>query len=275
MAKVCPNCNYRNEDAAAFCLNCGTKLDGAQQAAQPANPAPQQANPNDPYAYYPGYTPPPPVTKKQVAKTVIIVIASVVLFFVLLGAFLIFVMPNLIVDKDYHPPVETYAEGFTPPTDYYTLDASTLTYGDEATMADFSVTDGWKTMSPNAARMTDYDSVLGYWKAVMITDPENESAEGTSYDYFNVEIYGMAEDARIIINWNRRVIEKTGEEQELRGGRAGLNGTFQNGSLSVENGNRIEITDFWSDGDKEYAVGQFTWSDHTVGELGLVRNRGE
>lgn len=188
---------------------------------------------------------------------------------------MIFVLPDLIVDRNYQPPTETYPEGFQPPADYYTLDLSTLAYGDENTMKDFSYTDGWKTMSPSARRMTDFASVLGFWKAVMITDPGNESTEGTSYDYFNVEIYGMEEDARVVVNWNRRVIEKTGEEEDLIGGRGGLSGTFQNGSVTAQNGNRIEITDFWSDGDKEYAVGRFTWTNGTVGTVGLVRDRGE
>ena len=276
MSKLCPNCKYQNEDSASFCLNCGTKLDGVQQAAAPANQSQKQANdPNDPYRYYPGYTPPQPVTKKQTIRTVAIIIGAIVLFFVLLGAFLIFVMPNLIVDRNYKPPTETYPEGFQPPADYFTLDVSTLDYGDENTMKDFSYTDGWKTMSPSAKRMTDFASVLGFWKAVMITDPANESAEGTSYDYFNVEIYGMEEDARVIVNWNRRVTEKTGEEEDLLGGRGGLDGTFQNGSLTAQNGNRIEITDFWSDGDTEYSVGRFTWTDGTIGTIGLVRDRGE
>ena len=276
MSKLCPNCKYQNEDSASFCQNCGTKLDGGQQAAATANQSQKQAvDPNDPYRYYPGYTPPQPASKKQTLRTVGIIAGVVVLLFVLFGAFMIFVLPDLIVDRNYQPPTETYPEGFQPPADYYTLDMSTLAYGDENTMKDFSYTDGWKTMSPSAKRITDFASVLGFWKAVMITDPENESAEGTSYDYFNVEIYGMEEDARVVVNWNRRVIEKTGEEEDLIGGRGGLNGTFQNGSVTAENGNRIEITDFWSDGDKEYAVGRFTWTDGTIGTVGLVRDRGE
>jgi hypothetical protein len=85
----------------------------------------------------------------------------------------------------------------------------------------------------------------------------------------------MEEDARVVVNWNRRVIEKTGEEEDLIGSRGGFDGTFRNGSLTAQNGNRIEITDFRSDGDKEYAVGQFTWTDGTIGTIGLVRDRGE
>ncbi len=269
MSILCPDCGYQNEEGAAFCLNCGARLNGGQQPPQPAN------DPKDPYRYFPGYTPPEPVSKKKTARIVGIVAGAVVLFFVLLGAFLIFVMPNLIVDRNYQRPTETYAEGFHPHADYDSLDLSDLDYGDENTMQDFSFTDGWKTMSPSAKRMTDFESVLGFWKAVMVTDPGNESEEGTSYDYFNVEIYGMAEDARVIVNWHRRVIEKTGEEQSLTGGRGGFDGTYKNGSVTAENGNRIEITDFWADGDREYAVGKFTWTDKTVGYIGLVRNKGE
>ena len=275
MSKFCPNCGYQNEDSAKFCMSCGTKLDNAPAPVQPN----QQANPNDPYRYYPGYqptgAPAQPTSKKTIAKVIGIIVGIFALIFILLVVFFVFIMPNMIVDRNYQRPTETYAEGYAPPADYYELDLSTLEYGDENTMKDFSCTDGWTTLSSSAQRMTDYESVLGFWKAVMITDPENETEEGTSYDYFNVEIYGMAEDAGVIINWNRRVIKKTGEEPEVRGGRAGLTGTFKNGSLTAENSNIIEITDFWSDGNQEYAVGKFTWTNGSTGYLGLVREKEE
>ena len=271
MSKFCPNCGNQIEEGAVFCMNCGTRIDSAPAQA-PVQSNQQAYNPNDPYRYYPGYQPPQPTSKKTIAKVIGIIVGIFALIFILLLVFVVFIMPNMIVDRNYQRPTETYAEGYAPPADYYELDLSTLEYGDENTMKDFSYTDGWKTMSSSAQRMTDYESVLGFWKAVMITDPENETEEGTSYDYFNVEIYGMAEDAGVIINWNRRVIEKTGEEPEVRGGRAGLTGTFKNGSLTAENSNIIEITDFWSDGNQEYAVGKFTWTNGSIGYLGLVRD---
>ena len=262
MAKRCPNCNYLNDESAVYCTECGKKIEAGQQADQRAH------NPNDPLLQYPDST---PVSQKKSISPVIIVLGSVLLFFLLLGTFMGFILPNLIVDNNYQPPTETYPEGFHPPTDYFTLDASTLDYADESTMKDFSFADGWKTMSSSAKRITDFESILGFWKAVMITDPENESEEGTSYDYFSIEIYGMPEDARVTVHWNCRLIEKTGEEQELRGSRAGLEGTFQNGAVFAENANGIEITDFWLDGNKEYAVGRFMWTNGTIGYIGLVR----
>ena len=269
MANFCPNCGVQNEEGAAFCINCGARLD-AQPDTRPAQPV---LRPDYEAEVLNQYYQTHPQKKSRPWLTIGIIIGVILLIFVLLGIFVIFIMPGMIVDKNYQRPTETYAEGYTPHADYDTLDLSTLDYGDEDIMKEFSYTDGWTTLSSSAQRITDYDSVLGFWKAVMITDPDNESDEGTSYDYFNIEIYGMDEDAGVIINWDRRVIEKTGEVSEFRGSRAGLSGTFKNGSLTVENSNIIEITDFWSDGDKEYAVGTFTWTNGSTGYLGLVRDK--
>ncbi len=272
MSKFCPNCGYQNEESAKFCLSCGAKLDSA--ASEPADQQKQQEfRTDDPYRYFPGYQPPQPTSKKTIAKVIGIVIGVFVLIFALLVVFFVFIMPNMIVDKNYQRPTESYPEGYHPHVDYYDLDLSTLDYGDENIMKDFSYTDGWKTMSSSASRITDFESTLGFWKAVMITDPENETEEGTSYDYFNVEISGMADDTYVVVNWNRRVFEKTGEEQDVKGGRAGFSGTFKNGSVTVESGNSIVLTDFWTDTNTEYAVGKFTWLNGSTGYIGLTRQK--
>lgn len=276
MSKLCPNCGYQNEESAKFCLSCGARLDctASEPTAMPVDRQTQQEfQTDDPYRYYPGYQPPQPTSKKTIAKVIGIVIGVFVLIFILLTVFVVFIMPNMIVDKNYQRPTESYPEGYHPHADYYDLDLSTLDYGDENTMKDFSYTDGWITMSSSAQRVTGFESTLGFWKAVMITDPENKTEEGTSYDYFNVEISGMAEDTYIVVNWNRRVIEKTGEEQDIKGGRAGLSGKFTNGSVTAENGNKIEMTDFWTDGNTDYAVGKFTWLNGSTGYIGLIRQK--
>ena len=272
----CPNCGSQNEEGSMFCIECGARLDG--QSGAPNAQAPTQSfyqGDNQQYQYYPNYSQYASQSKPKTGKIIGITIGIIVLFFVLLGAFLIFVMPKLIVDENYKPPVESHPEGYHEHTDYSDIDRSTLPYGDENIMKDFSYTDGWKNMSSSAKRMTDFESTLGFWKAVMITDPENESEEGTSYDYFNVEISGLPDDTFVIFNWNRRVIESTGEEMDLKASAGGLTGTFKNGSINAENGNMVELTDFWSDGNKEYAVGKFTWTNNSVGYIGLIREKGE
>ena len=275
MSNFCPNCGNQIEEGSVFCINCGAKLD-AQQNSQTDTPSQSYYQPdNQQYQYFPNYPQYIPQAKLKTGKIIGITVGIIVLFFVLLGAFLIFIMPKMIVNENYKPPVESHQEGYNEHTDYYDIDWSSLQYGDENIMKDFSCTDGWKNMSSSAKRMTDFEGVLGFWKAVMITDPENESEEGTSYDYFNVEIYGLPDDASVIFNWNRRVIKSTGEKMDLKASAGGFTGTFKSGSIEAENGNKVELTDFWSDGNKEYAVGKFTWTNNSVGYIGLVRDKGE
>lgn len=272
MSNCCPNCGYQLEDEAVFCINCGARLDG-QPDTRPSQTVQQ---PDYQAEMLNRYYQSQPEKKSRTGLIVGLIIGGVILLFVLLGVFVIFIMPGIIVSPgNTDRPTETYAEGYYPAADYRDIDWNSLDYGDENTMKDFSYTDGWSSMSPSAKRITDFDSVVGFWKGVMVTDPENETEEGKSFDYFNVEISGSADDTFAIINWDRRVIEKTGEKLELRGSQGGFSGTFTNGSLKAENGNIIELTDFYSDGGKEYAVGKFIWTGGSTGYIGLVRDKGE
>ena len=162
-------------------------------------------------------------------------------------------------------------EKYYPADDYMKLESSKLDYADESDARDFSVS-GWKSMSSSSKKtITDFGSVVGYWKAVMISDPEGESDEGMFTDYFNVEISGSASETSVIFNWHRRIMSNTGEELELTSIRGGHEGSFSNGSISASGYNSISLTSFWSDGGKQYAYGKYTWSDGIEGYIGLVR----
>jgi len=273
MSAVCPKCGTIGEEGALFCIKCGTRLDGGQNA-QPQNTGSQSIDPQ--YRYYPNFPQQEQPSKKKTGLTIGIVIGAVILFFVLLGSFMIFVLPDLIANPDnYSRPTESHPEGYHTHADYSKISWSELPYGDEDVMKDFSYTDGWKTMTGSAKRIYDFESIVGFWKAVMITEPEKISGTGASYDYFNVEIYGMADDANMIFNWDRRVDVSTGKTETLRGAGTKYSGTFKNGAISAENGNIAELTSFWTDGDKQYAVGKFTWSNGEIGYIGLVRGKTE
>ena len=160
---------------------------------------------------------------------------------------------------------------YYPGVDYDTLDPSTLDYGDEEIAAGFSYTDGWKTMSPSAQRLSDFSSVVGSWKAVMISDPENKTDKGKFTDYFNVEISGSDESVKVVFNRDKRIIGSTGEELDLRAARSEHYGRFEKGSITAYSTNHLSLTDFWSDNGMEYAVGLYSWSDRTEGYIGLIR----
>lgn len=164
------------------------------------------------------------------------------------------------------------SEEYYPQDDYNTLVPSKLSYADESIAKNFTV-DGWTTSSPSSGtRDTEFSSVVGYWKAVMISDPEGVSEDGKFIDYFNVEIYGSPSNASVTVNWNTRIMEKTGEVQDLLGGRGGHDGKFSNGTISASRDrNSITLTDFWTDGNTQYALGRYTWPDKTEGYVGLIR----
>ncbi len=164
------------------------------------------------------------------------------------------------------------SEEYYPQDDYDTLVPSKLDYADESVAQNFTI-DGWTTSSPSSeTRDTEFSSVVGYWKAVMISDPEGVSEDGKFIDYFNVEIYGSPSNASVTVNWNKRIMEKTGEVQDLLGGRGGHSGSFSDGTISASRDrNSITLTDFWTDGDTQYALGRYTWPDKTEGYVGLIR----
>lgn len=294
MSKFCPNCGEPIEEGEQFCINCGTRLDTqpkthSENSYVPVPPQPARIyqpqgsgsqQPQQPYPFEQPYQQPP-------KKGKVILIIGLSIGGVLLGCLAVaviffinwFTSPAEEIELTQKParvePV-TDVDGKYVPNDYGDIDWSTLEYGDEKTAADFSYTDGWKTMSSSANRVTDFDSVVGFWKAVMITDPESKTSEGKTTDYFNVEIAGSPGDSFVIINWDRRVNAKTGEVQELRGSAIGLSGAFTNGGIKASNGSTIEITDFWKDNGTEYAVGEYLWTDGTKGYFGLVReSKGE
>ncbi len=167
---------------------------------------------------------------------------------------------------------EDSSEEYYPPDDYMTLKADELDYADEAIAQNFSV-DGWNGTSPSSGnRSTEFSSVVGYWKAVMISDPESKTKEGTFIDYFNVEISGSPSKTSVTFNWNDRYYEESGNTENYLSIRAGHEGTFSNGSISASRDDTsIVLTDFWSDGEHQYAIGKYTWPDKAEGYIGLIR----
>ena len=157
------------------------------------------------------------------------------------------------------------------PDDYMRLEPKNLEYGDEEMLSNFSYKTGWKDLSDSAEKVSDFSSVTGYWKAVMISDPDSEKPDGKFTDLFNVEIAGSSDETSVIFNWGRRLMDKTGEELDLRGTRGGHTGTFTDGAINAKGSNSIELTDFRSDNGINYAVGKYKWSDGTEGYIGLMR----
>ena len=153
---------------------------------------------------------------------------------------------------------------------YIDLESAALDYADENDAKNFSYQRGWVNLSPSAQKITEYGMLTGYWKAVMISDPEDLKG-GMFTDYFNVEISGAPDAVAVVFNWNRRVTEATGEVEDLKSARGGHEGSFSDGVITADSTNRLQLTDFRSFKGKEYAVGEYLWADGTQGYIGLIR----
>lgn len=140
------------------------------------------------------------------------------------------------------------SDGYYVPDDYMELDPYVLSYTDNNDLNNFFVENGWTTLSASAQCITDFMTVCGYWRAVMISDPENEKSDGMFTDLFNAEIAGSKDDVKVFFNWKRRIMSKIGEELDLVATRGGHNGTFSDGTIIADGSNKIELTDFWTDG---------------------------
>ena len=91
-------------------------------------------------------------------------------------------------------------------------------------------------------------------------------------DYFNVEIAGSKSETKVIFNWNQRIMSKTGKVEDLMSARGGHDGSFSGGTITASgNKNTITLTDFWTDGGPQYALGEYTWNDGIEGYIGLIR----
>ncbi len=195
-----------------------------------------------------------------------------------------FILGSLTGCGDEQPPIrpsdsssggnnsQNSSEEYYPPDDRMNLIFSELDFPSEAEAENFTV-DGWKTSSPSSGtRMTNFLSVAGYWKAVMISDPDNTTEEGRTVDHFNVEIYGSPSETKVIYNWNKRYYEKTGAVEDFLTISAGHTGSFSNGSITANlDSTKLVLTDFWTDGSTQYALGKYTWPDGSVGYVGLIR----
>lgn len=259
----CPKCGYENENGAKFCINCGATIDErSNHASEPM----YRSSASEEYAFPASDLQTPGKSQRGLIIGILLGIVAVIVVIVVV------LIKILFPSGDEPVKVEpTHPAGYHAPLSYDYTDPSTLEYGDEETIKDFSYTDGWTTLSDSAVRLYDFDDAVGFWKAVMISDPENTTEEGEWIDYFNVEIYGAKEEASVIFNWDHRVTSSTGEDLKLRGGSV-YNGTFSDGVLTAaEHNGVVTITDFWSDNGTQYAVGTYIWSDGSIGYIGLIR----
>lgn len=129
---------------------------------------------------------------------------------------------------------------------------------------------GWKNMSKSAVRITDFSAVTGGWKGVIITDPF-ELMDAYTTDLVNVSISGSASDVKISMSWGTRYFNSTGKSVETKSTPSSFSGTFSKGSVVTVGSGKLEITSFYYDNGREYAIGVYTWPDGLVGYVGLTR----
>ena len=150
--------------------------------------------------------------------------------------------------------------------------ADSMSTSDKAGIMDaegYSWDKGWTYLSSNAKQISDYSLLTGGWKATMITDPF-ELMDSYATDYFNVSFSGSATSAKVTMNWGLRILKSVGTVDDT-GSTSSMAGKFSGGKLTAVGSGSIEITGFFYDNGKEFAVGTYTWPDGVIGYIGLIR----
>ncbi len=148
---------------------------------------------------------------------------------------------------------------------------STSAFATEDDINNYSWENGWSTMSPQAESIDSFDTVTGGWRAVMVTDPL-ELLDCYSTDNMNIDISGSPDSATITFNSNKRRFHKNGEVLNLSGEHPSFQGSFTDGSIyAASRSGSVKLDHFYIDGDKEYALGVYTFPSGEIGYIGMVR----
>ncbi len=142
---------------------------------------------------------------------------------------------------------------------------------EDADFIDWYVGDVFQNGVPeNAEKITDFGSVTGSWKAMLYLDPGNENGR-ESIRLFNVFIDAGQEAPEMTVSWYAVYWfedDASYSEEDCPG--ILLTGAWSDGRFSLTGDAEVDITDFYRQNGKEYAVG--SWNDDgTEGYLALVR----
>ena len=125
------------------------------------------------------------------------------------------------------------------------------------------------SLPSSAVKMDEVSSVFGGWKAYMIS---SDSSSANTKHLFNVDISASQKGTKIVFTWYYVLIGSDNKTQEDNTPSSTFNGSWSEGTITATgSGGKLTLKDFYYDGSKGYAVGDFTWPDGTSAAIALVR----
>ena len=119
-------------------------------------------------------------------------------------------------------------------------------------------------------KLTDFNEVTGGWKAYMKTDPDNQFGSMMEH-YLNVSISGSAVSSKLTFQWNYSFINAAGQGYDDNSPDSTFVGAWQDGGIEAIGPGRVNMTDFYYESGREYAVGSMMWPDGVPAAIVLIR----
>lgn len=176
--------------------------------------------------------------------------------------------------KTSEKPTQADTQAVINPDSVRTPDSEKMSTSDYPSLADvqdfkFNVQTGkhnWSLPS-SAVKLDEVSSVLGGWKAYML------SADGadTTKHLFNINISASQNGAKLVCTWYYVLLGSDNKTQDDNTPPSTFNGSWSDGTITATGSGKITLKDFYYDGSKEYAVGDFMWPDGTSAAIALVR----
>ena len=129
----------------------------------------------------------------------------------------------------------------------------------------------FRGQAPSGVQRLGFDETLGSWKAYLV----DLSSDGTTMKaerFLNVTVSGTPENAQLTFDFHYLYVSSAGEGYDETGQQGVFSGSLTDeGVIDTLGAGRIVITDFWTDGGHQYAIGTMTWPDAVRSTLLMVR----
>lgn len=267
----CQNCGKKIEDDANFCEFCGGKVSTATASA-PVRTVSSHHPASEPYSYKKDGR------RERSGKTNLPLSIGLVVL-ALAAAVLLWKGGVLDFGKGKGTPVvqsgsgpETQGSGGTAQPETRTPSGADLSTGERPTWEEFrwylddvQKNGVWK----DAVQFTDFDQMLGSWKAYIVYDPYH-NMDSYAEEILNVELTGSAAEAHAvmdwyIIYWGEEPYDVSTEEDSI------FSGSYENGEWYLTGSGNIIISQFYIHEGKQYAFGSLLTPDGVIADLVLMR----
>ena len=129
----------------------------------------------------------------------------------------------------------------------------------------------FRGQAPAGVQRLGFDEVLGSWKAYLV-DLSSDGGTMGAERFLNVTVSGTPENTQLTLDYYYVYVSSVGEGYDESGQQGVFNGSMTGeGAIDTLGAGRIVITDFWTDGGHQYAIGTMTWPDAVRSTLLMVR----